>query len=418
MTYCRYLALSQIRNFRTKDTRHFPALDAANFFLADVQTGLGPFLAAYLASYGWNPGQIGLVLTWGGIVTIALQTPAGALVDRTRAKRSILVIGTLTLSAGALLLAMNSSRWAVYLAQTIIGGAGPFLAPTLAAITLGLVGPKLFDRQFGRNQAFNAAGNVACALAIIAISRWMGNQAIFLFTAALSIPTILSVLAIPSDAIDHKVASGGIRDTAGNQRESFRFLMQDRVLLFFLVCVFLFHLSNAAMLPQLGEMLAKGSPRVAAQFMSACVIVTQLVISCTAGWIGRFANRHGRRGLLLAGFAVLPLRAVLYTITTQPAALISIQILDGVANAIFTVVGVLVVADRTEGTGRFNLVQGALATAVGLGGALSNAFGGKIAEHYGFNNAFLTLGAVAVAATLLLWTAVPETLRTQKLEVS
>jgi MFS family permease len=122
--------------------------------------------------------------------------------------------------------------------------------------------------------------------------------------------------------------------------------------------------------------------------------------------------------LLLAGFAVLPLRAVLYTLTALPAALISIQILDGVANAIFTVVGVLVVADRTEGTGRFNLVQGALATAVGLGGALSNTFGGKIAEHYGFNNAFLALGAVAVAATLLLWTAVPETLRAPKLEVS
>ena len=400
------------------EPQRLPALDAANFFLADVQTGLGPFLAAYLASSGWNPGQIGLALTWGGIVTIALQTPAGALVDRLRAKRSILVIGTLALGAGALLLAASANRWPVYLAQTIIGGAAPFLAPTLAAITLGLVGPKLFDRRFGRNQAFNAAGNVACALAIIAISRWMGNQAIFLFTAVLSIPTIVSVLAIRGDAIDHNAASGGTQKPDGDGRESLRFLMRDHALLFFLISVFLFHFSNAAMLPQLGEMLAKGAPQVAAQFMSACVIVTQLVISCTAGWIGRFANRHGRRGLLLAGFGVLPLRAVLYTLTAQPAALISIQILDGVANAIFTVVAVLVVADRTKGTGRFNLVQGALATSAGLGAALSNTFGGKIAEHYGFNDAFLALGAVAVMAVVLLWAAVPETLRTQDLKVA
>ena len=164
------------------------------------------------------------------------------------------------------------------------------------------------------------------------------------------------------------------------------------------------------MLPQLGEMLSRGVRTSAAPFMSACIIVTQVVIMCSASAIGRFANVHGRKPLLLVGYGVLPIRAVLYTLTHNTASLIAIQILDGVANAVFTVVAILVVADRTRATGRFNLVQGSLATAVGIGAALSTSFGGKLIQYYSYRISFLALGAVAVVAFALLWFAVPETL--------
>src|ERR1700761_6383858 len=150
------------------------ALQATNFFLADVQTGLGPFLAAYLAGVGWAPGRVGVALTLGGIITVALQTPAGALVDKLRSKRMILIWGCCELALGATLLSLTAERWAVYTSQVLIGGAGPFLAPTLAAITMGLVGVSLFDRQFGKNQSFNSAGNVFCALLIAVISHFLG----------------------------------------------------------------------------------------------------------------------------------------------------------------------------------------------------------------------------------------------------
>src|SRR6202042_3614241 len=110
------------------------------------------------------------------------------------------------------------------------------------------------------------------------------------------------------------------------------------------------------------------------------IIVTQVVIMCSAPAIGRFANLHGRKPLLLLGFGVLPIRALLYTLTHNTESLIAIQILDGVANAIFGVVSILVVADRTEGTGRFNLMQGALATVVGIGAALSTTVGGTLIQ--------------------------------------
>ena len=391
------------------------ALEATNFFLADVQTGLGPFLAAYLAGAGWEPGRVGVALTLGGVITVLLQTPAGAIVDTMRSKRLILVLASAVLATGAVLLSLTAAPWAVYASQLLIGGAGPFLGPTLAAVTIGIVGVKLFDRQFGKNQSFNSAGNVSCALLIAGISHVFGNRAIFITAAILTVPTMAAALSINGNDIDYEMARGGRKDVlkkgADVETSVSGVLFGDRVLLMFLACAFFFHFANAAMLPELGELLSHGARASAAPFMSACIIVTQVVIMCFAPAIGRYANLHGRKPLLLLGFGVLPLRAVLYTLIHSNEGLIAIQILDGIANAIFVVVSILVVADRTRGTGRFNLVQGSLATAVGLGAALSTSFGGILIEHYSFRISFLALGAVAALAWTVLWLGVPETLK-------
>jgi MFS family permease len=394
--------------------RSIHALEATNFFLADVQTGLGPFLAAYLAGAGWEPGRVGMALTIGGIITVVLQAPAGAIVDQLRSKRLILILASAVLAVGAVLLSITAAPWAVYTSQVLIGGAGPFLGPTLAAVTMGVVGVTFFDRQFGKNQSFNSAGNVACALLIAGMSHFFGNRAIFITAAVLTVPTVLAIRAIRSKDIDYDLARGGAIQVDGKEVAArvsvMKTLLGDRTLLVFLGCAFLFHFANAAMLPQLGEMLSHGSRASAAPFMSACIIVTQVVIMCFAPAIGRFANLHGRKPLLMIGFGVLPIRALLYTLTHNTESLIAIQLLDGVANAIFGVVSILVVADRTRATGRFNLVQGSLATAVGLGAALSTTFGGKLIQHFSYRISFLSLGAIAVLAFALLWTAIPETL--------
>ncbi len=405
--------MESISTIAPAKAKSIPALEATNFFLADVQTGLGPFLAAYLAGAGWEPGRVGMVLTIGGIITVVLQAPAGAIVDQLRSKRLILVVASAVLALGALLLSITAAPWAVYASQGLIGGAGPFLGPTLAAVTMGIVGVTFFDRQFGKNQSFNSAGNVACALLIAGMSRLFGNRAIFITAAVMTIPTVLAIRAIKSKDIDYDLACAGAIQVDGKEVAArvsvMKVLLGDRILLIFLACAFLFHFANAAMLPQLGEMLSHGARATAAPFMSACIIVTQVVIMCFAPAIGRFANLHGRKPLLMVGFGVLPIRALLYTLTHNTESLIAIQLLDGVANAIFGVVSILVVADRTRATGRFNLVQGSLATAVGLGAALSTTFGGKLIQHFSYRISFLSLGAIAALAFVLLWTAIPET---------
>jgi MFS family permease len=260
-----------------------------------------------------------MALKIGGIITVVLEAPAGAIVDQMRSKRLILVLASAVLAFGAILLSVTAAPWVVYTSQVLIGGAAPFLGPTLAAVTMGIVGVTFFDRQFGKNQSFNSAGNLACALLIAGVSHLFGNRAIFITAAVLTIPTVLAIKAIKSSDIDYELARGGAIQVDGRAVHTRASVMQtllgDRILLVFLACAFLFHFANAAMLPELGEMLSHGAGATPAPFMSACIIVTQVVIMCFAPAIGRFANLHGRKPLLMVGFGVLPLRAVLYTVT-------------------------------------------------------------------------------------------------------
>jgi len=271
-----------------------------------------------------------------------------------------------------------------------------------------MVGAGAFDKQFGKNQGFNSAGNVFTALLIAYVSYNFGYRAIFVIAALLAIPAAATLFAIDPKQIDYARARGAVGEEC--KEKGLSSLLKDRVLVCFLATAFLFHLANAAMLPQLGEMLSKGSPKEAAPFMSACIIVTQLVIALTAAWIGRQAAANGRKPLLLVGFGVLPIRGVLYTLTHAAGALIAIQTLDGVANAIFGIVSILVIKDRTQGTGRFNIAAGSLATMVGIGAAASTTFGGVLVQHLGYRASFLGLAGIALFAFTLLWFTVPETL--------
>jgi MFS family permease len=389
------------------------ALEWLNFFVADVQTGIGPFLAAYLAASGWAPERLGMLLTVGGLMPIALQIPAGGLVDGARNRRGLLAAAVSLIAGGAVLLGWRATLPVVVTAQVVLACAVVFVAPLLGAIALGIVGPGGFDRQLGRNQAFGAAGNVVTALLMAGVSYWIGMRWIFFCTALLTIPTLACLSRVRAKDIDARMARGAKASTVddGETRSAgiFRVLLQDRVLVIFFLCAALFHLSNAAMLPELGEMLAHGRARVAGPLMSACVIVTQLVISLTAAGTGRLASTLGRRPLLLTGFAMLVVRGCLYTVVRGSAALIAVQVLDGIANVVFGVVSVLVIADRTRGTGRFNLAQGALACFVGIGASLSTTYGGFLIQRFSYNASFLGLAGVGLVAFCVLLLLFPET---------
>lgn len=128
------------------------------------------------------------------------------------------------------------------------------------------------------------------------------------------------------------------------------------------------------------------------------MVTTQFVITLIAAWCGRKAGSWGRKPLLLIAFGVLSIRAVLYTLTGNTVALVAIQILDGIGAGIFRVVSVPVVADLTQGSGRFNITLGAIAAAVGIGASLSQTIAGTIVHHFSFDAGFLFLAAVAATA--------------------
>jgi len=242
------------------------------------------------------------------------------------------------------------------------------------------------------------------------LGYFVSNRSIFFFVVAFAVPTVLVLTMIRPAEIDYELARGAKDGGKNGTVENAWALFRDRPLVIFLACAVMFHFANAAMLPLLGEMLAKGRGRSSMLFMSACVVTTQLVVTLLASWSGRKAGIWGRKPLLMIAFGVLPVRAVLYTLTTNTALLVAIQVMDGIA--IFGVVSVLVIADLTRGTGRFNLTLGAITSAVGIGAALSQVIAGGIVHHLGFRAGFLFLAGVALAAFAILYLFMPETRNT------
>jgi predicted MFS family arabinose efflux permease len=260
---------------RSPSRRTLWGLDGLNFLLADVQTGVGPFLAIYLAGYTWNEERVGLALTAGGIAGILTQTPAGGLVDFLRSKRALVGVAVAALAGGAFLIALFPSFWPVMGAQILIGGTSSVFIPAICAMSLGIVGRTAFDARQGRNQTFNSAGNVVAALSMGLLGYLDSNRSIFFFVVALALPTILVLLLIQPADIDYEMARGADERQKNRQdRRASCALFRDRPLVIFLICAVMFHFANAAMLPLFGEMLAKGRGRSSMMFMSACVVTT------------------------------------------------------------------------------------------------------------------------------------------------
>lgn len=390
-------------------------LDALNFFLADVRDGLGPYLAIYLLTeQKWDQASIGVVMSVAALAGIIAQTPAGALIDKTTAKRGLIVAAAVMVTIGSVVLPLFSGFFLVATTQALTHVAAAVFAPALAAITLGIVGPRAFARRIGRNEAFNHAGNATAATLAGISAYFFGPVVVFWLLAAMAVSSIFAVLSIPAEAIDHHVARGldGATEPGEDRRDKpsgFQVLLTCRPLLIFAAASVLFHFANAAMLPLVGQKLALVNKALGTTLMSVCIVAAQLVMVPVAILVGRKADAWGRKPIFAAALAVLALRGALYPLSDNPYWLVGVQLLDGVGAGIFGALFPLVVADLTRGTGHFNVSQGAIATAAGLGGALSAAAAGFIVVAAGYSAAFLFLAAIAAIGLGLFVAMMPET---------
>lgn len=390
--------------------RSLRGLDWFAFFVADVQTGWGPFVATYLTSVAWTQFDIGLILTIGTITGLALQIPAGALVDRVPAKRLLAALAVASISASALLLALWPIFSVVVAAKVLHAIASSLLGPTLVAMSLGLVGHALFSIRLGRNVRFLSLGNAIAAGVAGGIAYYYSNQAIFFLTAALGIPTLIALAQISSSEIDPELARGGIsKSGVDTWFDAISGLVHHRVLIGFAATIVLFQLANAAMLPILAGILAKRDPETAALVLSICILVPQFVVVAIAPWIGVTAQSWGRRPLLLLTFVALSARGAIFAVTSDPYLLVAAQLLDGISAASLGVLVPLIIADVTRGSGHFNFAQGLIGAAVGIGASFSTTLAGFIADTSGAAITFLLLACVGVMGLVFVFTIVPET---------
>ncbi|HAN63984.1 MAG TPA: MFS transporter, partial [Rhizobiales bacterium] len=361
----------------------------------------------------WSQSEVGLVTTIGGLLGLAVQTPIGAAIDETRAKRGAIVLALVVLGIGATIIFAWPSFWPVAIANSVMAIVGDVFGPAVAALTLGLYARKQLARRMGRNSAFDHAGNVAIALVAGAVGYIFSQRAVFLLVPVFAVLAGIAVLSIPAEAIDYNRARDLEPEPGAAESHTgvagYGILFKSRPLVIFGLCVMLFHLANAALLPLVGQKLAAAYPKEATAMMSACIVAAQAVMLPIALLVGRTADSWGRKPLFLAGFAILPIRAVLYTLSDNSFWLVGVQVLDGVGAGIFGALTPLVIADIMRGTGRYNLAQGAIATVQGIGASLSGLAAGVIVDHFGYSAAFLTLGAAALVALVVFALGMPET---------
>ncbi|HEY6601644.1 MAG TPA: MFS transporter [Xanthobacteraceae bacterium] len=379
-------------------------LDWFTFFLADIQTGFGPFVAIYLTAHAWTQFDIGLVLTAGGLVALACQMPGGALVDAMRSARLVAILAVAAICLSALALAIWPTFLVVMGSRVLHAAASCVLGPVIAAISLGLVGHAALGARLGRNARFASIGNGFAAAAMGLCGYLLSNQAVFFLTAALAAPAILALGRIRVGEVDHPRGA----ETA-SASVSVRTLLRDRRLLIFAACILLFQLANAAMLPLMGGILTLRASEWATTLIGACILGPQLVVAGFAPWVGRVADSWGRRPLLFLCFAALAARGVLFAFVTNPYLVVAVQLLDGVCAAVLGVILPLVVADITRGTGRFNLGLGIVGSAVGIGAALSTTLAGYAMDHFGSSVAFFSLAFIAACGLILVGLLLPET---------
>ena len=385
-------------------------LDWFTFFVADIQTSFGPFIAVYLTTQKWTLADIGLVLTIGGLVGLIGQIPGGAVVDAVRSERRAAASAVVGIGASALVLALWPIFIVVVAARVLHAASSCVLGPAIAAISLGLVGHAAIGERLGRNARFASVGNGLSAAVMGAVGYLLSSTAVFFVSAALAIPAVASLFRIRANEIDPVRAHGGSPEPQrATLSVGLHLLFHNRPLLVLAGCAALFHLANATMLPLMASAVTKQMPDRATILIAACIVVPQLVVAACSPWVGRQAQVLGRKRILLIGFAALPIRGVLLAFVSDPYLLVVAQVLDGVSAAVLGVLVPLIAADVTRGTGRFNLAQGMIGTAVGIGASVSGVLTGYTADLAGTTAAFLMLTAVGAVGLTSVWALMPET---------
>ena len=380
-----------------------PRLDALNFFLADVRGGLGPYVGVFLLTEAnWNAAEIGAVLTVSGLIGISFHAPVGALIDATRAKRALIIIAVLLLAACAIAIERRPTGAVVLTADIVMAILGAIFAPTVAAITLGLVRPATLTYHIGRNAVFDRIGNLFIAGLAGAAGWWLGQRIVFWLVPLFAFPTMIAVLSIPAAAIDHRQARGLSNVNDPPAPTSWRdFLIGHPEFLLFCLVVALFHFANASLMPLVGQKLALAHPGAEATYVAACILVAQLSAIPAAMLAARYGDQIGTWPLVVVACLALPLRGLIFALADDPLILVSAQVLDGLCIGVFDTMVPVVVAQMMQGTGRINVSRGILGTVQGVGGSLSNVASGAIVVAFGYQAGFAFLATVALVALAL-----------------
>jgi MFS family permease len=350
------------------------------------------------------------MLTVGTAAGALSLIPGGALADSVRRKRLLVAAGVIMIAIAALILALHPTFLFVLIAELLHGATAGIMTPAIAAISLGIVGRRALSSRIGRNHRFEGAGNALTAAVMGALGSYVGTNTIFLAAAALTLPALVALAFIRKDEINHDRARNAGKDRKGRPTlQSLAVLFKNRQLLWFACSAALFQLADASMITLAVENIGRTKSAHSSLMTSAMIVAPQIVVALVAPWVGYLSELWGRKPLLLASFAVQIVRAVLFIFVSNSVLLIAVQTLDGISGAIRTVLVVVIVADLTAGTGRFNLASGTVGLVFAVAASVSTTIFGFVDQEVSDWAAFLSMAAVAATGGLLVWFVLDET---------
>lgn len=385
-------------------------LNALNFFTAAMQTAFGPFFAVYLTQRGFDQVNVGFALSVGTASALLFQLPAGWLVDHIHFKRIATALGLLLLGLSSLLVIVAPFRGPALIAQTLHGFASCLITPAIAALTLIVCGHGDYSERLGVNGRYASLGAATAAAVLGGFAHYVSEQAVFLVATALVVPSLASLaLFRTSDRVPEDDHPAVLHPTERKQRHHRAWhIFTETPLHIFAVCIVLFQLANAAMLPLALNELAKRGGQTGL-VVSVSIIVPQVVSVICSPWAGRMAERVGRRPVLLAGFVALPLRGLLFASLPDAVPLAAFQVLDGISATVVGLMIPLISADVTRRSGYLNMAIGSLGLAGGIGATASTTAAGWVADTAGASAAFLAMAGVGLCALAVIWWMMPET---------
>jgi predicted MFS family arabinose efflux permease len=375
-----------------------------NFFIADVQTGFGTYVAFYLAQNGWSESDTGLALTVGGdLAGVLSQIPGGALCVALNWKRGLIAIGITASGAAALILAVSHSFVPILCAELLHGLTAGIITPAIGAISLGVVGRRAMSMRTGRNYRYATGGHANTAAMMGLAGAYYSPAAMFVSAGALCFPAPVALSFIRPDEIDYARARNAAKNQHTQKISRLLDLARNRPLILFAAAMTLFQLADASTLPPIGEHIATAPGRGSVS-ISILIIVPQIVVAIISPWIGYHSEKKGRRPLLLIGFAIEPVRAALLAFIAYFPFLLVAQLLNAVSGAIIDVLMGLVITDLTVGSGRFKSGSGRHRSHERKGGGRRvPCFQHTFFQGFGSWSGFIAIAAVAAAATALIW---------------
>ena len=375
-----------------------------NFFIADVQDGLGPYLGVFLKQKGFLDLDIGIISTAASLIALAFLVPLGNIIDKTHHKLSLITLCIVIISSSTLINYFYHHFYLTLLVQISIALCGAFLSPAINAITLGMTAHNLYAKQISKNEIYKHAGTCFSAMISFIGALYYGIVAIFVITAIMGVVSLIFTYKLKKVKIDHNAARGAhINKPISSLKSIF---VSTPILLLALIC-FCFHLSNAYMLPLLSQRALSMGIDSSGSYAAMTILIAQGVMILIAYICSKLFSKTkntGKLGITLIGIGLFELiiRGMIAAFYDGILAMIIVQILDGIGAGIIGVALPILIANILQGSGHINAGLSFIITIGSIGGALSSSLGGFNVQYFGYFYAYMILSLIALLG-FVLW---------------